>query len=139
MSTKALAEYRQGHFAGAVEWTEKVSRLPDFGDYVQVDSLAVRALAEYRLDQTNAARLTLAKGVEIADTKLPKLESGNLGRGPFSWMIAHALLREARALIERPTAEHSVRNTAADTSAAEQSRPQPPAVKPPAPANNGPK
>ena len=46
------------------------------------------------------ARATLAKGVEIATTKLPKLESGDLSEKWAQWLIAHALMREAKALIE---------------------------------------
>jgi len=31
---------------------------------------------------------------------LPKLESGDLGDGWLDWIIAHALMREAQAMIE---------------------------------------
>ena len=52
------------------------------------------------LKQTDEARAALAKGVEIERTKLPKLESGNLGDHMVDWITAHALMREAQALIE---------------------------------------
>ena len=50
------------------------------------------------------ASATLAKAVEIAETKLPKLDSGDLGVGWrwLDWIIAHALMREAKALIQSP-------------------------------------
>jgi hypothetical protein len=35
----------------------------------------------------------------LAETKLPKLDSGDLG-GWNDWIIAHSLMREARILIE---------------------------------------
>ena len=60
----------------------------------------VLAMAQYRMQQTDEARAALAKGVEIERTKLPKLESGDLGDGYLDWIIAHVLLREAQALIE---------------------------------------
>jgi hypothetical protein len=46
------------------------------------------------------AGATLAKGLEIAEKNLPKLDSGDLGEGWLDWIITHALMREARALIE---------------------------------------
>ena len=60
----------------------------------------VLAMAQNRLKQTDEARDTLAKAVEIIDTKLAKLESGDLGVGWTDWIIAHALMTEAKALIE---------------------------------------
>ena len=45
-----------------------------------------------------------AKGAEIAETKLPKLDSGDLGDDWKDWIVAHALLSEAKALIEGPSA-----------------------------------
>jgi hypothetical protein len=97
---KGLAEYRQGHFAGAVDWTQKA--LSHAGDRPKRDVGAYMALAmaQYRSKQADEARTALAKGVEIAETKLPKLESGDLGDDWLDWIIAHVLMREARALIE---------------------------------------
>ncbi len=46
------------------------------------------------------ARAALAKGVEIAETKLPKSDNSNLGGDWNDWIIAHILLRETKALIE---------------------------------------
>ena len=39
-------------------------------------------------------------GVEIAETKLPKLGIGDLGGGWNDWIIDHSLFREAKMLIE---------------------------------------
>ena len=65
-----------------------------------VQAYSVLAMAQLQLQQTNAARATLAKAVEIEETKLPRLDSGDLGGGWRDWIIAHALLNEARALVE---------------------------------------
>ena len=46
------------------------------------------------------ARAALAKGVEIAETKLPKSDSSDFGGGWNDWIIAHSLMREAKMLIE---------------------------------------
>ncbi|MBI3850935.1 MAG: serine/threonine protein kinase [Verrucomicrobia bacterium] len=101
---KGLAEYRQGHFAGAVDWMQKV--LSHAGDNLDRDGGAylVLAMAQYRSKQADQAGATLAKGVEIAARRLPRLDSGDLGGDWDDWIITHALMREAKALIQRPPA-----------------------------------
>ena len=98
---KGLAEYRRGRFASARDWMETVLA---HGDEFNRDAAAcmVVAMAQYQLKQTDEARNALAKGIEIEQTKLPKLESGDIGGGRWDWIIAHALLREAKELIEGP-------------------------------------
>ena len=64
----------------------------------------VLAMAQYQLNHVSDARASLAKGVEVEQTKLPKLESGDIG-GKFGdswtdWIIAHALLDQAKAMIQ---------------------------------------
>jgi hypothetical protein len=64
----------------------------------------VLAMAQHGLQHGADARAALAKGMEIERTDLPKLESGDIetGRtGWIEWVIAHALMREASALIEK--------------------------------------
>ena len=96
---KGLAEYRQGHFAGAVDWLQKA--LSHAGGDLERDvkTYMVLAMAQYRSNQADQARVTLAKGVEIAESKLPKLESGDLGDDWVDWIIAHVLMTEAKTLI----------------------------------------
>lgn len=94
MFVKGLAEYRQGHFAGALEWLQKVAAQEGVPTRTaQAD--ATLAMAEYQLGQTNAARATLAEGVKIAQEKLTQ-------PGRIDWndqLIAQFLLREAQGLI----------------------------------------
>jgi hypothetical protein len=52
------------------------------------------------LQQPEAAHVSLAKAATIFDTQLPKLESGDLGSDWRDWIIARALLAEARSLIK---------------------------------------
>ena len=100
--TKGLAEYRLGHFTNALEWAQKVSMGGNPG--CDTEACAVLAMAHYQLRQLDEARSALAKGFDTAQTKLPKVESGDLGEDWWNWIIAQALLKEARALIEGPSA-----------------------------------
>jgi len=95
---KGLLDYRQGHFASAVEWTDKA--LSEAGiDYerdVQADM--VLAMAQAQLKQGDKARATFARGAEIERTRLPRREA--VGGRWSDWIISHALMREAETLIE---------------------------------------
>ncbi len=95
---KALAEYRQGHFAEAVEWASKpaASSFP----YVAVEAGAVLAMARHQLKELEGARAGFATARAIFENKLPKAEGGNIGGDWRDWIIARALLEEARLLIE---------------------------------------
>jgi eukaryotic-like serine/threonine-protein kinase len=98
--TKGLTEFRQGRFSDAVEWLEPV--LPRTNDvYRTVQAYMTLAMAQHQLKQTEQAQTTLASGVKFADSHLPKFgnKSGPEERGN-DWIIAHALMREARKLIE---------------------------------------
>jgi hypothetical protein len=59
-------------------------------------------MALHRLNQAGEARMTLSEASEFAGTKLPRLDSGDLGEDWQNWIIAHALLREAKGLIDGP-------------------------------------
>jgi tetratricopeptide (TPR) repeat protein len=95
---KGLAEYRQGHFAGAIEWLRKVD--PVEGVPARTTQLyATLAMAQFRLGQTDAARASIEDAVKLAEAKLTY-------HGRIDWndeLIARFLLREAQALIA-PTA-----------------------------------
>jgi eukaryotic-like serine/threonine-protein kinase len=91
---KGLAEYRQGHFAGALEWLRKAAA-QEVAPARVAQADAALAMAEYQLGQTNVAREALAQGVKIADAELAK-------PGRIDWndgLIAQFLLREAQGLI----------------------------------------
>jgi tetratricopeptide (TPR) repeat protein len=104
--TKALAEYRQSKFASAADWVEKAqsarTTVPpaNWPPCLDAESYAVLAMAGQQLKQDDLARTALASGEDIAGNKLPKLETGDLGVDWLDWIIAHALVREAKALIE---------------------------------------
>ncbi len=100
---KGLAEYRQGHLGRVEDWMRKSlagagTNSWDYG--VEVEAYMVLAMAQCRLQRVNDARASLVKGVEIEQTRLPKLESGDIGENWPDWIFAHLLMREAKALIE---------------------------------------
>ncbi len=97
--TKSLAEYRQGRWASAVEWTEQALTDPGVNER-DAEAYLILAMAKQHLNQPGEAHAALAKAVEIAETKLPKLESGDLGELWGDWIIAHVLMSEAKLLIE---------------------------------------
>jgi hypothetical protein len=95
---KGLAEYRQARFASAADWMGTV--LSNGGSVLERDTGAymVLAMAQCQLQQVEPARASLAKGAEI-EKELPKLGSGDIGEVWVDWIIAHALMSEAKALI----------------------------------------
>jgi tRNA A-37 threonylcarbamoyl transferase component Bud32/tetratricopeptide (TPR) repeat protein len=112
---KGLAEYRQGHFAGAVELEQKVlaveprqwkdpmsGKLVTLGreDYRNAEAWMVLAMAQHELHQEAQARSSFDKGIAIAETKLPKLQSGDLGDFWENWIIVGALAKEAKELLK---------------------------------------
>jgi tetratricopeptide (TPR) repeat protein len=103
--TKALAEYRSGNFAGAAEWSQRTLANPSSPRLTCcfVEGYMALAMAQHQMSQTNEARATLAKGVAKADA-LNKLETGDIGPDWRDWIIAHALMKEAKALIHGETA-----------------------------------
>ncbi|MDB6040850.1 MAG: serine/threonine protein kinase, partial [Verrucomicrobiales bacterium] len=95
---KALAEYRAGHFAEALDWAERTVKysLP----IAEAGSYAIIAMAKHRLNQADGSHAALAKLLELVDKKLPRLADGDLDAGWRDWIIIHALLTEAQELIE---------------------------------------
>ena len=116
---KGLAEYRQANFAQAVEWTQQALRQGGT-DYnrdlqAQAQTYSVLAMALHRLNRGSEAREALSKATELAQAKLPRLDSGDLSPNWHNWIIAHTLLREAKALIEGQAATGAGQETAPKT------------------------
>jgi len=92
---KGLSEYRQGHFADAAGWLQKVAAHESDPNRT-VEAYMVLAMSQRQLNQAAEARVTLARGLKIADARLGK-------PGSPQWndqIAAQMLMREARALIE---------------------------------------
>jgi tetratricopeptide (TPR) repeat protein len=100
---KGLADYRQGRFESAAEWMQKVAAAK--GDlYRGVQAEMVLAMAQRRLGKTDQARDTFAKALETADTRFPKAGKSSLDDQWNDWVIAHAFMREAKALLQADAA-----------------------------------
>jgi serine/threonine protein kinase/tetratricopeptide (TPR) repeat protein len=97
---KGLAEYRQGHFDGAVKWARLASANPL--PYSQAEAFAVLSMGQYKLNQVDAARTNLSNCEKVVLTQLPGLGSQDLGGDWRDWIIAHALLNEAQNLLGTP-------------------------------------
>ena len=104
-STMALADYRVGRFKEAAEWSRKSIADPFYGAgrsrYVQ--SYMVLAMSLFRLDRHGECKKPWPKGSRSSRRELPKLDDGDLGPGWYwrDWIIAHELMSEAKATIER--------------------------------------
>lgn len=94
---KALFEYRQGHYADAVEWGLKPVKLS--GLHLYGHAYAVLAMAYWQLGQKKEARTMLAKANTFAPVVMPQ----NIARDPSNewqgWLYARIQLDEATALI----------------------------------------
>jgi eukaryotic-like serine/threonine-protein kinase len=98
---KGLSEYRQGHFTSAVEWVQKALAKPGESEFRDAQAYLVLAMAHHQLNQVDEARAALAEGSAVIEARQPILGSGARGADWNDWLIAGALQREAKALIER--------------------------------------
>jgi tetratricopeptide (TPR) repeat protein len=104
---KGLSEYRQCHFASAIQWVQKALAQAGKRPVLYLQAWIVVAMAEHQLKQVDAARDALAKGVQIAEQEMPQHGTDGIGVGHqtwINWIMGHALLREARALIQNSSA-----------------------------------
>jgi eukaryotic-like serine/threonine-protein kinase len=99
---KGLAEYREGNYDAAIRLLQRI--LPeDIGSQPRAEAYLILAMAQYRLNQSDASRASFAKAMEVVN-RLPK--AGGLDDDWNDWIIVHVLLREANAL--NPNFENSV-------------------------------
>jgi serine/threonine-protein kinase len=95
-----LADYRQGRFTSAVECMRKVLESKGFV-YRDAQANLVLAMSQWQVHQSEEAHSALAAGAEILSRDGPKMDGNDLGPEWTDWVIAHALLNEAKTLIER--------------------------------------
>jgi serine/threonine protein kinase/tetratricopeptide (TPR) repeat protein len=95
---KALSQYRQGHFAEAIEWAEKVRTSSHA--HARGQACAVLAMANWQLGREDEARALLAQG----DASVPKIafapNARNIGGDWLVWLTARISLDEATVLLE---------------------------------------
>jgi Flp pilus assembly protein TadD len=97
---KGLAEYRTGNLASAEEWMFKV--LAVSYPVRDVEAKLVLAMAHQRLNRADDARAALAAATADMETHMPNLDGRDPGGDWTDWIIARALMKEAKALIEGP-------------------------------------
>jgi serine/threonine protein kinase/tetratricopeptide (TPR) repeat protein len=95
---KALAELRQGHWESAIDWARRAAENPY--PFIRAQTYAMMAMAQSKLKQTEDARESLRKCVEIVETQLPKVGVDDLGPDWREWILVHALQAEAKQMIE---------------------------------------
>jgi tetratricopeptide (TPR) repeat protein len=100
LSNEALAKYRQGQFASAVDWAEKTLAHEKEPSWITVETSTILAMARHQLKQSEFARAALKRAQDGAKNTLPKLDSADLGPNWIDVIICNTLLREAEALIE---------------------------------------
>jgi tetratricopeptide (TPR) repeat protein len=96
-AAKALAAYRTGRFAEAVEWAEKPLNSSEF--YAKAQACAIMAMARWQLGQKDKARAALANGDSLAPNILPAFASVDIGESWVAYLQARISLDEAAAMI----------------------------------------
>ncbi|HEY0551336.1 MAG TPA: protein kinase [Verrucomicrobiae bacterium] len=101
---KGLMEFRRGHFQSAVDWERPVSeRLVDPMRAVQASM--VMAMAQHQLQQSDEARETLTRGIELAQRRVSAENGPVPDSGWHDWIFTHTLIHEAKALVEADSAK----------------------------------
>jgi serine/threonine protein kinase/Tfp pilus assembly protein PilF len=95
---KALCEYRQRHFAEAIEWAQKPLEIP--GIYVHGHSYAILAMANWQLGKKDEARVMLAKGAALDPQIMPARIAEDPSNAWVAWLFARIQLDEATSLIQ---------------------------------------
>ncbi len=109
---KGLAEYRSSHFAGAVDWLQAPLREQGQDLARDVEAYMVLAMAQHRQGYPGYARDALTTGLGLA-ALLPSSDNDlNDWKAWNDWVIAQALMREAKGMIEGPST--SVKGTGAE-------------------------
>jgi tetratricopeptide (TPR) repeat protein len=98
---KGLAEYREGQYAGAIQWLKK-SQQSDRGggEELLTQSSLVLAMAQHQSGEMAAARQSLRSACGIIDTRLLGIDPDDLGPGWHEWLACLMFRREAESLLK---------------------------------------
>ena len=95
---KGLTEFRQARFTSAVEWLKPVAAELGHPNRA-VQASMVLAMAQHHLNQTDEARETFNRGIELAERRVPG-SNGPIPENNWNdWIFVHRLMEEAKALI----------------------------------------
>jgi tetratricopeptide (TPR) repeat protein len=97
---KALAEYRRGRFASAIEWLRK-GRDKASSMYLAVYYDLLLAMAQHRLGRAEEALDSLKKARQLMAAQFPRIDGGALPKKCWwhDWLMCHVLRREAEATV----------------------------------------
>jgi serine/threonine protein kinase/Tfp pilus assembly protein PilF len=96
---KGMASFRYARYPEAavhLQMAKKTTPAPE----QQAQALLLLAMTDYRAGRVAEAKEELVNAIRLMDTRLPKVEDGLLGSTWIEWIRAHALLHEARLMIE---------------------------------------
>jgi tetratricopeptide (TPR) repeat protein len=94
---KALAEYRTGEWARAMEWAKRSLSRSSVEPATSVSAGAVLSMAQQQLERHEEASTSLEVASKML--RLPGTGNGDWGDDWSSWLTARILLREAAALV----------------------------------------
>jgi serine/threonine protein kinase len=97
---KGLAEYRQGHFASAVDLMNQVLRFRNDPNRT-LSAYMVLAMAQQHLNKSTEAQSAIFEGSKLADTAVSRTDGGNWN----DQMSARIFLREAREQLASSNSE----------------------------------
>jgi serine/threonine protein kinase/tetratricopeptide (TPR) repeat protein len=93
---KALAHYRAGEYASAIQFLDQTRTIS--GAPAQATTELIRAMVEHHQGQTDAAKRRLEAASALMERELAKPGIGAI-QNPENWLICHILKREAEQLI----------------------------------------
>ncbi len=103
---KGLYEYRQGHYAEAIEWAQKPLKTSSTSAHGH--AYGILALAYWRMEQKDEARQMLTNGDKLVPAIMPVQIAEDPGNAWRAWLFARIQLDEAAALIRpQPTNTNS--------------------------------
>jgi serine/threonine protein kinase len=97
---RAFANYRAGDYNQAFDRLGKIAPLASNEGWKARTMLqSLLAMTQYRLQAREAAALMLSNAIDTADSRLENIRTARVGDDWTDWLMARALLREAKALM----------------------------------------
>jgi tetratricopeptide (TPR) repeat protein len=105
---KALSEYRQGHYAQALEWGQKTLGSLTVASHAHAS--AIVAMACWKLGREEEARAMFAKGDQLAPKEMPFRVADDPDNAWLAWLYARIQLDETAALIQPASTQQGTSN-----------------------------
>jgi tetratricopeptide (TPR) repeat protein len=105
---KAMSEYRQGHYAQALEWGQKTLGSLTVASHAHAS--AIVAMACWKLGREEEARAMFAKGDQLAPKEMPFRVADDPDNAWLAWLYARIQLDETAALIQPASTQQGTSN-----------------------------